>query len=55
MKLQTRVNKKIRDKEYKQNWVVIAPKDLDSLKWEKDQELKTSIKGNKLIIEPIEE
>lgn len=55
MKLQTRVNKKIGDKEYKQNWVVIAPKDLENLKWEQDQELKAVVKGNKLIIEPLEE
>lgn len=55
MKLQTRVNKKVGDKEYFQSWVVIPPKDLDLLDWEEGQKLRTIVDGKRLIIEPKED
>jgi len=51
MILQSQVNRRYRDTEYKKFWVVIPLKLIKKLGWKKGQELEAEIKKGKLIIE----
>jgi antitoxin component of MazEF toxin-antitoxin module len=50
MKLQKQVSRKVKDKEYGKYVVVIPPEEIEELDWPEGQELKSEVKGKKLII-----
>lgn len=52
MKLQKRLGRKHKGKEYYKYEVDIPTKDIEQLGWEGGEELKREIKGKKLILEP---
>jgi hypothetical protein len=52
MKLQKRLGRKVGDKEYYKYEVDIPTKDIEKLGWEGGAELKRTIKGKKLVLEP---
>lgn len=50
MKLQKQKTREVKGKEY-HRWVVVLPHDqLEKLKWEEGEELKSETKGNQLIL-----
>ena len=51
MYLQKQLSKKIRDKEYPKNAIVVPPKIVGKLGWKAGEELEAKIKGDKLVIE----
>ena len=52
MKLQKQLSQKIGDKEYPKYTVVIPPKQIGELGWEQGAELKGTVKGKRLVLEP---
>jgi len=52
MRLQKRIGRKVEDKTYYKYEVDIPTKDIDTLGWKGGEELKRTIKGKKLILEP---
>jgi bifunctional DNA-binding transcriptional regulator/antitoxin component of YhaV-PrlF toxin-antitoxin module len=52
MRLTKRVGRKIDDKTYYKYDVVIPTKDIEKLGWKGGEELKRTVKGKKLILEP---
>lgn len=51
MKLQKQLSRKIGNTEYAKYVVVVPPKIVEELKWKEGEELKFSVRGDKLIIE----
>ena len=51
MYLQKQLSKKIGDKEYPKNAIVVPPKIVGKLGWKAGEELEAKIKGDKLVIE----
>ncbi len=52
MKLQKRQSREYQGKLYYKFYVDIPAKDIEKLGWEKGKEIKRTIKGKKLILEP---
>lgn len=52
MKLQKRCSRKYQDKTYYKYYVDIPAEDIEALGWEKGVDIKKTIQGKKLILEP---
>lgn len=53
MKLQEKMNRRVGDKEYRRWYLNLSKDEVAKLEWQKGQELKVKIHGQKLILEPM--
>lgn len=51
MKLLSQISRKYGNNAYRKFWVIIPKKILEKLGWKTGQELKSEVKGNKLVVD----
>ena len=52
MRLRDKLNRRVGDRVYRKWYLSLSNADVERLGWERGQELKTRISGNRLVIEP---